>query len=164
LKNHLPDIVALDFFTAPTVGLKVLVVLFVLAHHRRTVVHFNVTEHPTAQWAAQQLVEAFPWETAPESLLRDRDAIYGSWFQRRVTRLEMEQGLTAPRSPRQTPYAERLIGRIRRECLDHVILLSKGHLGRVLTGYFHCYHAGARCRWPWIVPSADPSYRPIGAS
>ena len=140
LKSHITELVALDFFTVPTVGFKVLYVLIVLAHQRRRVVHFNVTDHPTAQWTAQQLVEAFPWETPPKCLLRDRDAVYGKWFQHRVASLGMEQVLTAPRSPWQNSYAERLIGSIRRECLDQVIVFSEGHLRRLLTSYFHYYH------------------------
>jgi transposase InsO family protein len=119
----------------------VLFVLVLLAHARRKVVHFNVTEHPTAQWTAQQLVEAFPWETAPTYLLRDRDAVYGAWFQRRVTSLGLDQVLTAPQSPWQNPYAERLIGSVRRECLDQVVVFNEGHLRRLLTSYFHYYHA-----------------------
>ena len=99
--------------------------LIVLAHHRRKVVHFHVTEQPTAQWTGQQLVEAFPWERA-RYLLRDRAAVSGAWFQRRVTSLGMEQVLTAPRSPWQNAVAERRIGSIRRECLDHAMILSEG--------------------------------------
>jgi transposase InsO family protein len=96
------------------VKFKVLFVLVILAHHRRRVVHFNVTEHPTAQWTAQQIIEAFPWDTAPKYLLRDRDGIYGSQFHRRVQSMGIEEVLSAPRSPWQNPYAERLIGSIRR--------------------------------------------------
>jgi transposase InsO family protein len=126
LKNHVTELVSIDFFTVPTVGFKVLFVLIVLAHDRRKVLHFNVTEHPTAQWTAQQLVEAFPWGTPPKYLLRDRDAVYGEGFQRRVTSLGVEPVLTAPRSPWQNAYAERVIGSIRRECLDHVIITRSG--------------------------------------
>jgi transposase InsO family protein len=140
LKTHVTELVALDFFTVPTVNFKVLFVLIVLAHERRRVLHFNVTEHPTAPWTAQQLVEAFPWETAPKYLLRDRDATYGDWFQRRIKSLGVEQVLTAPRSPWQNAYAERMIGSIRRECLDHVIVLNAEHLRRTLAGYFYYYH------------------------
>ena len=95
-----------------------------------------MTEHPPAQWTAQQSVEAFPWETAPRYLLRDRDAVYGAWFQQRVANLGIAQALTTRRSPWQNPYAERVIGSVRRECLDHVIVFSEGHLRCVLTGYF----------------------------
>ncbi len=102
--------VAIDFFTVPTARLRVLFVLIVLAHDRRRVVYFNVTEHPTSEWTAQQLVEAFPWEPAPKYLLRDRDAVYGSQFRKRVRGLGMKERPTAPRSPWQNPYAERVIG------------------------------------------------------
>ncbi len=106
LKNHVSEIVALDFFTVPTVTFRVLFVLIVLAHDRRRVLHFNVTAHPTAQWTAQQLVEAFPWDTAPRYVLRDRDAVYGQSFQRRVAGLGIREVLTAPQRPWQNPYAE----------------------------------------------------------
>jgi transposase InsO family protein len=140
LKNHVQDLVALDFFVVPTVRHKVLFVLVILAHHRRRVVHFNVTEHPTAQWTAQLVVEAFPWETAPRYLLRDRDRIYSVAFRQRVRNMGMEEVVIAPRSPWQNPYVERLIGSIRRECLDHVIVLHENHLRRILMSYLAYYH------------------------
>jgi len=140
LKNHVTDSVSIDFFVVPTVRFKVLFVLVVLNHHRRRVVHFNVTEHPTAQWTGQQIIEAFPWDTAPQYLLRDRDSIYGSEFQSRVKSMGIEEVLTAPRSPWQNAFVERLIGSIRRDCLDHVIVLNERHLKRILTGYFDYYH------------------------
>jgi putative transposase len=143
LANHVRDLVSLDFFTVPTAGLRVLFVLVVLAHHRRRVVHFNVTEHPTAAWTAQQIVEAFPDDTAPSYLLRDRDTIYSHPFPQRVKGLRIREVLTAPQSPWQNPFAERLIGSIRRECLDHVLVLSERHLRRILALYFSYYH-GAR--------------------
>jgi putative transposase len=115
LANHVPNLVSLDFFTVPTAGLRVLVVL---AHHRRRVVHFNVTEHPTVAWTAQQVLEAFPDDTAPSYLLRDRDTIYGHAFGQRVKGTGIREVLTAPQSPWQNAVAERLIGSIRRECLD----------------------------------------------
>ena len=133
---------AIDFFTVPTVRLRVLFVLVVLAHDRRRVVYFNVTEHPTAEWTAQQLVEAFPWEPAPKYLLRDRDAVYGSQFRKRVRSLGMKERPIAPRSPWQNPYAERVIGSIRRECLDHVVVLNERHLKRLLRNYFAYYTKG----------------------
>ena len=117
LNNHVKDIVACDFFTVPTVTFKVLFVFIILAHERRRIVHFNVTEHPTAQWTTQQIVEAFPWETAPRYLLRDRDAIYSATFQYRVSHMGIEEVKIAPRSPWQNPYCERVIGSIRREAL-----------------------------------------------
>ena len=140
LKNHVRDLVAIDFFVVPTVRFKILFVLVVLVHHRRKVVHFNVTEHPTAQWTAQQIIEAFPWDSAPQYLLRDRDGIYGTQFQRRVKSMGIEEVLTAPRSPWQNAFVKRVIGSIRRECLDHVIVLKERHLKRVLASYFHYYH------------------------
>ncbi len=140
LDNHVRDLVALDFFTVPTAGLRVLFVLVVLAHHRRRVVHFNVTEHPTARWTAQQVVDAFPDDSAPSYLVRDRDRIYGEQFRRRVRGMGIEEVLTAPRSPWQNPFAERLIGSIRRECLNHVLVLGERHLRRILTRYFGYYH------------------------
>ena len=126
LANHVRDLVSLDFFTVPTAGLRVLFVLVVVAHHRRRVVHFNVTEHPTAHWAAQQIVDAFPDDSAPAYLLRDRDPVYGDTFRQRVKGMGIGEVLTAPRSPWQNPFAERLIGSIRRECLDHVVVSASG--------------------------------------
>jgi putative transposase len=140
LHNHVKDLIALDFFVVPTVTHKVLFVLLILAHERRRVVHFNITEHPTAQWTAQQVVEAFPWDEAPRYLLRDRDRIYSAAFRQRVRHMGIDEVVIAPRSPWQNPYVERLIGSIRRECLDHVIVLHERHLRRLLTGYLHYHH------------------------
>ena len=140
LANHVRDLVSIDFFTVPTARLRVLFVLVVLAHHRRRVVHFNVTEHPTAAWTAQQIVDAFPDDSAPSYLLRDRDQVYGEQFRHRVKGMRIEEVLTAPHSPWQNPFAERLIGSIRRECLNHVLVLGERHLRRILTRYFAYYH------------------------
>jgi transposase InsO family protein len=140
LNNHVRDLVSLDFFTVPTVRLHVLFVLVVLAHHRRRVVHFNVTDHPTSAWTAQQVVDAFPDDSAPSYLLRDRDQVYGQRFRHRVRGLRIEEVLTAPHSPWQNPFAERLIGSIRRECLNHVLVLDDRHLRRILARYFDYYH------------------------
>jgi putative transposase len=140
LTNHVQDLVALDFFIVPTVTHKVLFVLLILAHHRRRVVHFHVTEHPTAPWTAHQVVDAFPWDEAPRYLLRDRDSIYGATFRQRVHDMGIEEVLIALRSPWQNPSVERLIGSIRRECLDHVIVLHARHLRRLLTRYFQYDH------------------------
>jgi putative transposase len=140
LANHVRDLVALDFFTVPTARLRVLFVLVVLAHHRRRVVHFNVTEHPTALWTAQQIVDAFPDDSAPSYLLRDRDSVYGHVFRHRVKGMGIDEIVTAPQSPWQNPLAERLIGSIRRECLDHVLVLGERYLRRTLTRYFAYYH------------------------
>ena len=109
LDNHVKDLVSADFFTLPTATFRVLFVFIVLRHDRCRIVHFNVTEHPTAEWSAQQIVDAFPWDTAPRYLLRDRDGIYGAYFNSRVTGLGIRQVLTAPRSPWQSPYVERRV-------------------------------------------------------
>jgi transposase InsO family protein len=132
--------VACDFFTIPTVTCQVLFVFIMLAHERRRIVHFNVTEHPTAQWTAQQIIEAFPWDTAPRYLLRDRDSICGKHFQQRIKNLGIEEVKIAPRSPWQNPYCERVIGSIRRDLLDHVVVLHARHLMRLLTAYLSYYH------------------------
>ncbi len=139
LDNHICDIVAVDFFTVPTATFRILFTFVVLRHDRRHVVHFNVTAHPTAEWTAQQIVEAFPFDDAPRFLNRDRDSIYGNAFQQRVKNMGIEEVLIAPRSPWQNPYAERLIGSIRRECLDHVIVLDERHLHRILRSYLDYY-------------------------
>jgi putative transposase len=120
--------VSLEFFMVPTVTPKVLFVLLILAHERRRIVHVNVTAHPAAQWTAQQVTDAFPWDEAARYLLRGRDRVYGAVFQQRVQHMGIGEVLTAPRSPWQNPYAARLIGSIRRDCLDHVIVLNELHL------------------------------------
>jgi transposase InsO family protein len=140
LNNHVQDLVSIDFFTVPTAMFRVLFVLVVLAHHRRRVVHFNVTEHPTGGWTGQQMVEAFPEDTAPRYLLRDRDKIYGSDFRERIRGMSVEEVLSAPASPWQRAYVERLIGSVRRDCLDHVIVLGEEHLRRILKSCLTYYH------------------------
>jgi transposase InsO family protein len=115
-------------------------VFIVLSHHRRRVVHFNVTASPTAAWTAQQIVDAFPDDSAPRCLVRDRDSIYGAEFRRRVKGMRIAEVLTAPRSPWQNAFAERIIGTIRREFLDHVIVLNEQHLRRRLRSYLRYYH------------------------
>jgi len=140
LTNHVSTLVSIDFFTVPTVTGRVLFVLVVLMHHRRRIVHVNVTEHPTAAWTAQQIIEAFPHDPAPRWLLRDRDGIYGDAFRRRVAGMGIDEVLASPSSPWQSPYAERLIGSVRRECLDHVIVLGEQHLRRTVTAYLIYYH------------------------
>ncbi len=130
LRNHTKQLVAVDFFTLPPVTFRVPFVFVVLAHERRKVRHFAVTAAPAASWAGQQIVNTFPFATPPKYLLRDRDSIYGAEFARRVAALGIEEKLTAPQAPWQNPYAERLIGSIRRECLDHTIILGERHLQR----------------------------------
>jgi putative transposase len=158
LTNHVRDLVAVDFFTVPTARLRVLFVLLVLAHHRRRILHFNVTEHLTAAWTAQQLVEALPDDSAPSYLLRDRDSVYGHAFRHRAKGMGIREVLTAPHSPWQNPFAERLIGSIRRECLDHVLVLGERHLRRILTRYFAYYH---RARTHLALDKDAPDRRPI---
>ena len=140
LKNHIREIIATDFFVVPTVKNQILFVFLVLAHERRRVLHFNVTAYPTAEWTAQQVVEAFPWADPPKYLLRDRDGIYGTRFRKRVEGLGFEEVVIATQSPWQSPFVERLIGSIRRECLDHTIVLGERHLKRILADYFAYYH------------------------
>jgi len=140
LENHVNELISLDFFTVPTVSFRVLFVFVVLAHHRRRVLHFNVTEHPTAWWTGQQMVEAFPEDMPPRYLLRDRDKIYGREFCQRIRSLRIEEVLSAPASAWQRAYVERLIGSVRRDCLDHVIILGERHLRVILKSYLEYYH------------------------
>jgi hypothetical protein len=158
LANHAKDLVSIDFLTVATVRFEILFVLIILAHDRRRVVHFNVTAHPSAAWTAQQVVEAFPWETAPPYLLRDRDGVYGVDFRHRVAAMGIEEVITAARSPWQSPYVERVIGSIRRECLDNVVVLHERHLCRILTAYFDHYHRW-RCHQALAMDCPQP--RPI---
>ena len=140
LQNHVGAIAAIDFFVVPTVTGRLLYVFLILSHERRKVVHVNITESPTATWTAQQVVNAFPDDTAPKYLLRDRDSIYGSVFGRRVDGMGIQQKLISPRSPWQSPYVERFIGSIRRECLDRVIVFNERQLRQVLQSYLAYYH------------------------
>ena len=130
----------MDFFTVPTLTGRGLFVFVLLAHQRRRVLHLAITDHPTAAWTAQQIIETFPDDTAPRWLVRDRDAIYNDVFRRRVAGMGITEVVSAPSSPWQNPYAERLIGSLRRECLDHVIILNQRHLRRVLARYVSYYH------------------------
>jgi len=129
----------MDFFTVPTATFRVLFVFIVLSHDRRRVMHFNVTDHPSEEWTAQQIREAFPWE-APKYLIRDRDAIFGGEFVAVTKSMGIEEVVTAPRSPWQNPYVERLIGSIRRECLDHTVVSGEAHLRRILRSYADYYN------------------------
>ena len=140
LNNHTKEIAACDFFVVPTATFRLLYCFVILSHDRRRVLHFNVTVNPTALWTAQQVSEAFPFDSAPKYLLRDNDSIYGEVFQQRVKSLGIEEVRTAYRSPWQNAYVERVIGSIRRECLDHVIIMNERHLKRLLTEYFEYYN------------------------
>lgn len=139
LANHIHQVVSIDFFVVPTATFRLLFVFLVLSHDRRRILHFGVTAHPTAEWTAQQLRHAFPWDTAPRFLLRDRDSCYGEAFPQTAQDMNIEEVLTAPRSPWQNAYVERLIGSIRRECLDHVMIFSQQGLRRILKSYFGYY-------------------------
>ncbi len=140
LRNHTCCLVGVDFFVVPTLTFHLLFVFIVLHHERRRILHFGVTTHPTSTWTAQHVREAFPWETAPRYLIRDRDGSYGTTFRSRLQTMGVEEVLIAPRSPWQNAYAERVIGSIRRECLDHVIVLNEGHLRQILQSYCSYYH------------------------
>jgi putative transposase len=132
LNNHMQSLVSADFFVVPTITFRLLFVFVILSHDRRRPVHFAITKHPTAGWAARQLLEALPWDSAPRYLLRDRDRCYGEEFHEATGWLGIREVLTAPQSRWQNPYVERLIGTIRRECLDHIIVLNESGLRRVL--------------------------------
>jgi putative transposase len=160
LRNHIGQMVSIDFFTVPTVTMRVLFVFLVLEHRRRQVLHFNVTDNPTADWTSQQIVEAFADRDAPRYLIRDRDGIYGNEVRLRIASLGIEEVLTAPRSPWQNPYVERLIGSIRRDCLNHFVILNARHLKRALAWYFGYYHGSRthlgldkQCPFPLQVSS-----------
>jgi transposase InsO family protein len=140
LRNHTQDLVSIDFFVVPTATFRVLYVFLILENERRRILHFNVTEGPSAQWTGQQLVNAFPDDSTPKYVIRDRDKIYGADFVRRVRAMGIEQVLTAPRSPWQNPYCERVIGTLRRDCLDHVIVVGEQHVRRILRKYLEYYH------------------------
>jgi transposase InsO family protein len=158
LQNHVQQLVSIDFFTVPTLRFQILYVFLVLAHDRRRILHFNVTAHSTAECTAQQLREAFPFDQGPRYLLRDRDAIFGDNFREQVRDLGIREVLCAPRSPWQRAYIERVIGSIRRECLDHVIVFEEASLRRTLAGYFQYYH-GTRTHISLGKDSPQP--RPI---
>ena len=158
LNNHVRDLVSIDFFTVPTARLRVLFVFIILSHQRRRVIHFNVTEHPTSAWTAQQIIEAFPEDQAPRYLIRDRDGIYGEYFQHRVQGMGIREVRTAPRSPWQNPFVERLIGSLRRDCLNHVIVMNERHLRRILKSYFRYYHDS---RTHLSLDKDPPESRPI---
>jgi putative transposase len=140
LHNHVDCLASIDFFVVPTVTFRLLFGFVVLCHQRRRVIHFKVTAHPTAAWVARQLCEAFPFDTAPRYLIRDRDGVYGEEVTRCLDNLGIVEVHTAPRSPWQNPFVERVIGSIRRDCLDHVIVLNERHLLRILKSYFAYYH------------------------
>jgi transposase InsO family protein len=140
LVNHLKSLVSVDFFTVPTIRFQILYVFLVLAHDRRRILHFGVTAHPTAEWTAQQLRNAFPWDTAARYLLRDRDRIFGDDFAKQVRDMGIQEVLSAPRCPWQRAYVERVIGSIRRECLDHMIVFNEASLYQHVKMFVSYYH------------------------
>jgi len=157
-RNHLTQLVSIDFFTVPTIRFHVLYVFLVLAHDRRCILHFNVTAHPTAEWTGQQLRDAFPFDQFLRYLLRDRDAIFGNDFREQLRDLGIHEVLSTPGSPWQRAYVERVIGSIRRECLDHVIMFHESSLRRTLASYFDYYH---RSRTHLSLGKDTPEPRPI---
>ena len=144
LENHVKELISVDFMIVPTITFKLLYVLIILSHGRRRIIHFNVTDSPTAVWTGQQIVEAFPFETAPNYMIRDRDNIYGKEFRKRVHSMNVNEVLIAPKSPWQNPYVERVIGTLRRECLDHIIVMNERHLKRILKEYIDRYYHQCR--------------------
>ena len=140
LENHVDCLTSIDFFTVPTATFRVLYCFVVLCHKQRRIVQVNVTANPNQEWTAQQIIEAFPYDEAPRYLIRDRDAIYGEKFRKRVRSMGIKEVITAPRSPWQNPFVERVIGSIRRECLNYMIILNEDHLLRILHSYLDYYH------------------------
>ena len=158
LDNHLKTMVSVDFFTVPTIRFQILYVFLVLAHDRRRILHFGVTANPTAEWTAQQLRDAFPWDSAPRYLLRDRDRIFGDEFTQQVKDMSIQEVLSAPRSPWQRAYVERLIGTLRRECLDHVIVFNEASLSRHVKSFTRYYHES---RTHLSLAKDTPEPRPV---
>jgi transposase InsO family protein len=158
LRNHMLDMAAVDMFVVATATFRLLYGLIVLGHDRRRVIHFEVTPNPTQIWLARQMTEAFPWDTTPRYLVRDRDASYGQAFRDRLRAMGIKEVVTAARSPWQNAYVERIIGSIRRECLDHVIIFDERHLRGVLSSYFHYYH---KTRTHLSLGKDCPETRPV---
>ena len=166
LNNHASQFASTDFFVVPTVTFRLLYVFIVLAHQRRRVIHFNVSAHPSSEWTARQIAEAFPWGSAPRYLLHDRDSIYAGRFHDQVGEMGIREVLTAPQSPWQSPYVERLIGSIRRECLDHVIVFNEASLRRTLKSYLRYYgssrtHLSLGKDAPVVRPVQFPELGPV---
>jgi transposase InsO family protein len=158
LRNHAPDIAAIDTFVVPTVGFRLLYGIVIMRLDRRRLVWTNVTTNPTAEWIAQQITEAFPWDQAPRHLLRDRDRSYGAIVRRRLRAMGIRDHPIAPRSPWQNGHVERLIGSIRRECLDHIVVASEASLRRTLKAYARYYNDVRTHR---SLSKAAPQVRPI---
>jgi transposase InsO family protein len=140
IRNHADGIAAMDLFVVPTISFRLLYGLLIMGHGRRHILWFGVRAHPTAEWIANQVTEACGWKQPPCYLIRDRDGAYGEVFIRRLRSIGIRDRPTSPRSPWQNAYAERLIGSIRRECLDHVVVLGERHLRHVLLSYMNYYN------------------------
>jgi transposase InsO family protein len=158
LRNHAPDIAAMDLFVVPTIGFKLLYAFVIVRLDRRDLVWINVTTNPTAEWIARQITEAFPWDGAPSYMIRDRDRIYGAVVTRRLRAMGIRDKPIAPASPWQNGFAERLIGSIRRECLDHIIVFGEAHLRRILISYADYYNTVRTHR---SLHKDAPIFRPI---
>src|SRR5712675_2315377 len=161
LNNHADGIAAMDLFVVPTISFRLLYGLLIMGHGRRQILWFGVTSHPTAEWMANQLTEACGWEQAPRYLIRDRDGVFGELFVRRLRSMGIRDRPTSPRSPWQNGFAERLIGSIRRECLDHVVVFGERHLRHMLLSYMKYLTRSVRI-YPWrrIRRSRAPSSGP----
>jgi transposase InsO family protein len=158
LRNHVACTGAMDFLVVPTINFRLLFVLVILRHERRRLISLSVTDHPTAEWIAQQITEAFPWDEVPTHLIRDRDGAYGHAVTRRLSAMGIRDHPIAPRSPWQNGHAERLIGSIRRECLDQIVILGEEHLRRVLKAYAAYYN---RVRPHLALAKDAPLVRPV---
>ena len=158
LRNHTAGIAATDFLIVPTIGFRLLFVLVILRHQRRRLISPSVTANPTAEWIARQITDGFPWNEAPDYLIRDRDASYGHAVTRRLAAMGIRNHPTAPRSPWQNGHAERLIGSIRRECLDHIVVFGDAHLRRILADYAGYYN---ELRTHLSLDKDSPTHRPI---
>src|SRR5512139_2916405 len=158
LHNHAAAIGAMDFLIVPTVGFRLLFVLVILRHERRRLISLSVTDHPTADWIARQLTDAFPWDEAPDYIIRDRDGCYGRAITKRLAAMGIRDHPIAPRSPWQNGHAERLIGSIRRECLDHIVVFGEAHLRRILASYTGYYN---EFRTHLSLVKDAPGHRPI---
>jgi transposase InsO family protein len=158
LHNHAAGIAAMDFLIVPTVGFKLLFVLVILRHQRRRLISLTVTANPTAEWIARQITDAFPWNEAPDYIIRDRDGSYGHAVTRRLSAMGIRDHPTAPRSPWQNGHAERLIGSIRRECLDHIVVVGEAHLRQIIAAYTGYYN---ELRTHLSLDKDSPGHRPI---
>ena len=158
LRNHAPDIAAMDLFIVPTIGFDLLYAFIIVRLDRRELVWINVTTNPTAEWIARQITEAFPWNENPQYLIRDRDRVYDTMVTRRLRAMGIRDKPTAPASPWQNGFAERLIGSIRRECVDHFIVLGEAHLRQMLRTYARYYND---IRTHWSLDKDAPLSRPV---